>query len=136
MIRIPYSKRRDAEPLKRCIEATALQFAMSEQQVALVMARFLEAIADEVTHGRAVVIPGFGMFTQARYKRNGWHWRPAFYASKAYRDQTRFGTSPDPDGMRQRDLFIRNQSRRDEGKRTFMVLRRFRESIAAQLGPQ
>ncbi len=135
MIRIPYSKRRDAKPLKTCVERTAVEFAMSEQQVAFIMSKFLECVADEVTAGRAVVVPGFGMFTQNRYKRDGvWHWRPAFYPSRAYRDQIKFGTPPDQDGKRQRNLFVRNQSRKDQGKRTFMVLRRFREKIAAQLG--
>ena len=136
MIRIPLLHRKSAVPLKRCIELAANRSGRSEEQVVEVMTLFLEAIADEVTKGRAVSIPGFGMFVQSGVQRfQKVTFRPNFIPSKPFRDQVTFGTRPDPTVRRAANFYSRNHARGggDKGGRAFAVLERIRKAVTAQV---
>lgn len=135
MIRIPLLRRKPAEPLKRCIDMAANRSGHSEEQVVAVMTLFLECIADEVTKGRAVSIPGFGMFVQSGKRRAGRtiH-RPNFIPSKPFRDQVTFGTRPLPEVSKAAITYSRNHARGgDSGARSFAVLQRIRKMVTEKV---
>lgn len=135
MIRIPSLHRESAKPLKRCIELAANRTGHSEEQVVAVMTLFLEALADEVTKGRAVSIPGFGMFVQSGVQRfQKVRYRPNFIPSKPFRDQVTFGTRPLPEVRKAANGYSRNHARGgDSGARTFAVLERIRKAVTSQV---
>lgn len=135
MIKIPNAHLKTAVTLKRVIQDTANRGGYSEDQVVHLMTLFLEGIADEVTKGRAVSIPGFGMFVQSSIQRFGKiSFRPNFIPSKPFRDQIKFGTRPDMDVRRMSTNYSRNHARGgDSGSRAFAVLARLRRAITAQV---
>jgi len=101
----------------------------------VVMTQLLEAIADEVGKGRAVNIPGFGMFAQSGVQRFGIvKFRPNFIPSRAFRQQVMFGTRPLPEIRKASLLYSRNHARGgDSGSRTFVVMDRIRKLVTAQV---
>lgn len=135
MIRIPSLHRKTAESIKRCIEMAANRSGHSEEQVVQVVTLFLESVADEVTKGRAVSVPGFGMFVQSAVSKLGRVWfRPNFIPSKPFRDQIRFATRPDEAVKLQARRYSRNHARGgDSGRRAFAVLQRIRDAVTSQV---
>lgn len=137
MIRLPFLHRHRAVPLKKCIEMTARDSGYSEPEVARIMTYFLESIADEVSKGRAISIPGFGMFVQTciRWNRKTLY-RPGFIPARGFRNQVRLGLRPDAVTTKAKQTYKDNQTGaldKEKGDRTFTVMQRFRDSISAQL---
>lgn len=56
------------DPLKSVLRNTAEKTPLTEHQVAMAMSFFLEELANHVTRGELVRIPGFGMFGVNRAK--------------------------------------------------------------------
>lgn len=135
MIRLPLAHRKSAEPVKRCIEMAANRSGHSEEQVVAIMTLFLECVADEVTKGRAVSIPGFGMFVQSSAFRCGkLSFRPNFIPARPFRDQIKFGTRPVHEVKKAAITYSRNNARGgDSGSRAFAVLKRIRDTVTAQV---
>lgn len=119
----------------RCIEKAAVNSGVSEELTVLVMTHFLESIADEVTKGRAVTIPGFGMFVQVVRRWMGKSlYRPGFLPAVPFRNQVKFGTRPLEDVTLQKRRFCKNHARGgDNGSRTFDVMKTIRDRVTAQL---
>lgn len=137
MVKIPSLKNGRAEPLRRCIEKTAAESGFSQGEVTWIMTFFLTAIADEVTKGRAVSIPGFGLFAQTRLHSfaRGTTWRPWFIPANAFRQQVRLGTRPDEDVRKQTLGYSRNNARgTDPGTRPASALALLRATVSKQLG--
>ncbi len=61
---IPFYRRGDekAEPLRRCIEASARGLPASEFDAAIILAYFFEAFCEKLIDGHRIVIPGLGAF--------------------------------------------------------------------------
>lgn len=137
MIRLPYLHKHRATSLKTCIEKSAIESGFSAAEVVHVMTHFLTALADEVSKGRAVAIPGFGMFVQKRYPRRAHrrYFRPVFLPAKAFKQQAQLGTPPVEVESRAALEYQRNNSRvGDKGERPFAILEKFREFVAQQVG--
>ena len=54
----PYQR----QPIHACIRRAAHESGISEYQVGIVMSWFLQELADQVSHGKIVRIPGFGNY--------------------------------------------------------------------------
>ena len=66
MVRIPFlSKSADRESLARCLDLAAERSGVGADAAVQVMSLFFEAVADELTKGRVVRVPGFGIFVPA-----------------------------------------------------------------------
>lgn len=136
---------RSADPLRRIVQSTAAQTGLSPHHVAVLASRFWEAVADEVSKGRAVTLPGFGaIFPVTRMacargtKTKKTTTVVRFSAARGFREQVRFGAPPSDAGRRSYRKHMQNHalggpdSRCSE--RTFTATRAFRQAIEAQLG--
>lgn len=145
MIRIPYlSKNADRESLQRCLDLAGDRSGVGVDGAVRVISLFLEAIADELTKGRAVRIPGWGIYVPApipeRHRRMSRDMtprcKPVFSASRGLRAQVALGVGPKPENSR---LLARH--RKNHGtesgtstRRVFTAMQAFRDQVAAQLG--
>lgn len=143
---IPYMPNaRSADPLRRVVQHTAAQTGLSPRHVAVLASHFLEAVADEVSKGRAVTLPGFGaLFPVTRSvcargtKTKVSQTVVRFSAARGFREQVRHGAPPNDKGRRRYVRHMRNhalggpESRCSE--RTFVSARAFRGAIESQLG--
>lgn len=143
LIRIPSETRTSKnEPLRRMIELAADRSGIDQYKVAEVMTWWLEQLADEVSKGRAVQIPGFGAFfpvpDKKPVRRDGVRrCRVRFHAAVGFQQQVKLGAPPQ-DGIARRYLTYRkNHSAGDNvsghNSRVFTALAAFRASIAQQL---
>lgn len=137
-----------AEPgrsLQRCLDQAAVETGYDTVAVTLIMSSFLEALADEVSMGRGVLIPGFGRFAPeplpGRYLKtsrdNTPRCRPMFAASRGFRNQVRLGVAAPADvEVKRHYRFEKNHSDRNRGKgqRVWSSQQALREQIHAQLG--
>jgi hypothetical protein len=92
-VKMPFmSKSAKMEPLQRCLTHAAKNMGVNEFFVATLMSHFLEQIAEEVSQGHSVNIPGFGIFYPYAYHPK-WDTAPppfcvpSFAPSAAYRAQ-------------------------------------------------
>jgi len=89
-MRVPFfTKSERAAPLQRCIDHAAGEMGMSEYVVATTMSHFLEKVSEEVSRGRVVRLPGFGVFGPKMSR--GMHgckprYYPAFSAARCWRN--------------------------------------------------
>ncbi|MBK8099594.1 MAG: HU family DNA-binding protein [Planctomycetes bacterium] len=143
MIRIPYlSKAADRESLQRCLDISAERSGVGADGVVRVMTLFLEAVADELTRGRAVRIPGFGVFVPApiperhrRMSRDLTHrCRPVFSPSRGLRAQVALGAGPNPENIRILKRHRSNHANSTGTRRVFSAMQALRQQVAAQLG--
>lgn len=141
MIGIPSLPREKAIPLKRVIEATATELGMSEHNVFLVMTHLFEGIADEVTKGNELRIPGFGMFAPVAVNIRKSpcktpRCRPQFAPTKSFRQQVMFGAPPNASGGKAIKLYEKNHitsPARDSGARVFSTMDKVRREVLAQV---
>jgi len=99
-IKIPFnSKSEQSLPLRRALTYSADQMCMGQYQAAMVLTFFIRGVADEVSWGRVVRIPGLGMF-------GPWRWAspkkglpdiatPRFIPARPFRNQVRHMCPPD-----------------------------------------
>lgn len=143
MIRIPFlSRTADGQPLQRCIDKAASRSGMGADAVVQVMSLFLEAIADELAKGRAVRIPGWGIYVPApipdrhrRMSRNpSARCKPVFSASRGLRAQVAMGLGPRPENARILKRHRSNHANSTGTQRVFTAMQALRQQVAAQLG--
>jgi len=143
MIRIPYlSKAADRASLQRCLDMSAERSGVGADGVVRVMTLFLEAIADELTRGRAVRIPGFGVFVPApipeRHRRASRNptprCKPVFSPCRGLRAQVALGLGPQPENIRILKRHRSNHSDATGTRRVFSAMQALRQQVAAQLG--
>lgn len=143
MICIPYlSRAADRESLRRCLDLAAERSGVGADGVVRVMTLFLEAIADELTRGRAVRIPGFGVFVPApiperdrRASRNlAPRCKPVFSASRGLRAQVALGVGPSAENIRILKRHRSNHSNSTSTRRVFTAMAALRDQVSAQLG--
>ena len=136
---------RSADPLRRIVQQAAARSGLSPQHVAIILSHGLEGIADEVSKGRVVTLPGFGAIfpvtrtTRARGTRTKVTQTVVrFSAARGFREQVRHGAPPSETGRRRYVRHMRNHALGGpEGRcseRTFTAARAFRDAIASQLG--
>ena len=95
-VRIPYLHGQEAEPLQEAIGVAADASGVHPALVAVIVSHVLEEIAEEVSRGTVVRIPGFGMFATKTYPPayNGLGRAiPAFSASRGFRNLTNLQSS-------------------------------------------
>lgn len=143
MIRVPFlSRTADGQPLQRCIDKAAIRSGMGADAVVQVMSLFLEAIADELAKGRAVRIPGWGIYVPApiperhrRMSRNpSARCKPVFSASRGLRAQVAMGLGPRPENARILKRHRSNHANSTGSHRVFTAMEALRQRIAAQVG--
>lgn len=140
-IKIPhFPKAEDARPLESCIEYACARTGVDHYTAVLFMTHFLDQLADEVTRGRTVSIPGFGMFAPYLRKPLGKDnvMVPRFSPSRGFREQVKWGSVPKLDGTRkfknhQKNNAPASQSRRGS-MRVFTAMEAIRQAISAQMG--
>lgn len=138
-VRIPYlNKEEDHAPIRDCVVRAAKSAGIEPALMALSMAHFFEAIADQVSMKRVVRIPGFGCFgPKTRFRRVTSRLLgdlpcayPAFVPSSAFKLEVRMrvrpARTPDTDPMRR--LARNNSYRQTDGTQsldqTFENIRR------------
>lgn len=148
MIRVPFCSRGDKlRALQDVLDATARDTGYSSYEVARLMSFFIENVADEVTRGHVIRLPGFGLFgpwlDQRKWVLARWHpihpvCRPVFVASRGFRQQVRYGSLPDPAAKQAIERARRNHSigsRPDkQHSRVFTAQAAFRAQIERQMG--
>ncbi len=144
LVSIPFLSRSDrGQSLQRCLDRVADRTGMDVALAAMAMSHFLDALADEITRGNCVVIPGFGLFSPqavpARYlktsKNSMPRCRPHFSAARGFRAQVAFGAPPSAVNAKQHRRHELNHGgwHRKAGARVFTAMQAFRDQIAAQL---
>lgn len=142
---IPYYPDGGADPLRRIVQDTAAHTGLSPQHVAVLASYFWEALADEVSKGRSVSIPGLGLFAPVTrsVRARGSDVKVAstvirFSASRGFREQVRFGAPPNETGRRRYNRHLKNHALGGPesrcSQRTFTAAKAFREQVASQLG--
>lgn len=143
MVRIPFlGKAADRESLRMCLDLAAERSGVGADGVVQVMSLFFEAIADELTKGRCVRIPGFGMFVPApipeRHRRASRdltpRCKPVFSPSRGLRAQVALGVGPKPENLRMLKRHRSNHSNATGSQRVFSAMAALRQQVAAQLG--
>ncbi len=143
MIAIPYlSKAADRLSLQRCIDMAAERSGVGVDGVVVVMSLFFECIADELTKGRAVRIPGWGIYVPApipeRHRRASRNLtprcKPSFSPSRGLRAQVALGVGPRPENVRILKRHRSNHANSTGTRRVFSAMAALRQQVAAQLG--
>lgn len=146
LVKIPmFPKAEDAKPLERCIEHASRKTGVDHYTAVLFMTHFLDQVADEVSKGRTVSIPGFGLFA-AVWRRiqlpQGLVERmlPRFSPSRGFRNQVELTCPMDMHGSGTRKFHRHKSNQRTLGgsrsrsDRVFTAMENIRESISKQLG--
>ena len=144
IVRIPFlSRSEDGQALQRCIDHAAERSALDSVAVAQVMSLFLEAIADEVSRGKIVRLPGFGMFAPEaipeRHRKMSRdptpRCKPVFVPSRGFRAQVGAGALTSSTRELRLKRYRKNHSSA-QGRgapRVFMAMEAMRQQIDAQL---
>ncbi len=144
-IKIPFlSKSEDAEPLKRAIESACSKAGLSQYTATIFLTHFLEEVARQVSMGRVVNIPGFGVFgpflDERRSSVGRWgegRSKPVFSAARGFREEIRWSGPHHPDVKKKIIRHRRNHAlgsgESSSGSRVFTAMNAIREDIAAQL---
>ena len=143
--RIPFlSNRSQAQPLRDIIDFVANETGLDDYRVSRVMSFFLEGVADELSMGKTVRLPGFGVFApylddrpQYRSRRPGPVCTPKFSAAKGFRAQVMTSAPANQAGKRDLENHRRSHSVSEENysaRRVFQSMAYFRRDIARQLG--
>lgn len=142
MIRIPSgTKESKNEALSRVVAMSAAKSGYDEYTVAMVFSWCLQQIADEVSKGRAVQLPGFGAFfplpdKRPRYRDHVRRCRVRFHASVGFQQQVKLCAPPQDTIERKWRIYRTNHSAGDRvaghGSRVFTSMDAFRQSISAQ----
>ena len=140
LVKIPFmAAAEDAAPLRQCIATAAREAGMSEHLVAILMSRFFEEISEQVSRGRVVRIPGFGIFgPRAWTPRNAGlpYCFPAFSAARGFREQTKLccpvdGAATEAVSRHRRHHHTSSRPERAHC-RPFTAMRAFRSRVRAE----
>lgn len=145
IIKIPYlSNSEHGAPLQRCVDRAAEESGLDAYGVLVAMSYFLEAVADEVSMGRSVSIPGFGLFAPVpmpeRHRRMSRdpspRSKPVFSPSRGFRQQVRFGAPPNEVEAKRLRQHAKNHADESQNPsaRVFTAMEAVRDQVAAQLG--
>lgn len=135
-------RKQDIEPLQNAIEYVADRCGHSSHEIARIVSWFLEGLADEVTHGRVVRIPGFGMFAPVPKKTSRDahpRCRVVFSPALAFTRQVLYGAPPNLSGARalrnhrKCHGYIDNPPAGRTAERVFTAMEKMRADIDAQL---
>ncbi len=142
-LRIPFAtKREDVQTLKDAICHAADQTGTSEWKVAIIISHFFESVADKVSAGNVVTMPGFGLFSAYLYEREGQPSRvqPRFIAARPFRNQVNVCCPHWLAKNHKIESYRKSHhpsSRPDKShSTTFGAMRAFRQQLEAQVGGQ
>ncbi len=138
------SDRAQAQPLKDILDFAAEETGLDTYRVSRVFAFVLEGIADQLSLGRTVRFPGFGIFApylddrpQYRARRPGPVCIPKFSPAKGFRAQIMLSAPANHAGKEALENHRRNHSvseNRYTSQRVFCSMAYFRREISRQLG--
>jgi nucleoid DNA-binding protein len=143
MVKIPFlGKAADRESLRRCLDLAAERSGVGADGVVQVITLFFEGIADELTKGRVVRVPGWGIYVPApiperhrRMSRNpAARTKPVFSPSRGLRAQVALGVGPRPENVRILKRHRSNHADATGTRRVFTAMAALRQQVAAQLG--
>ena len=143
-IRIPFlSTSEQGRPLRDALEVAASGAGISQHTAAMAMTHLFESIAEQVSDGRIVRIPGFGVFApclderkQYLARRGGAKCFPKFSASKGFRAQVMLSAPEDSAGKKALTVHRSNHRCNEEdltSARVFKSMEAMRAHISAQL---
>lgn len=144
-IRIPHATRQEeVQALKNAIERACVDSGVDEYTATMWLTRFLEAAADELTKGRVLSIPGFGLFVPyvlPPSRRGSATPVPPlctvrFSAARPLRNQVRYGTPNEANNGRYIKHCRNHHPSSDpkkENQRVFTAMKGMRDRISAQL---
>lgn len=139
-----YPDQKSSAPLRRVISIAAARSAVTPQLVALVLSHVLEGVADEVSRGRVVRFPGFGIWAPCLRRVRGPKGEPSvlavtprFSASKGFRLQVRSTCPPNAEGAKRLRRHTINNAPSSRsvlcGARVFTSQQAARDDITRQL---
>ena len=134
LVHIPfYSRAESSAPLRQCISKTAKSLGMSEYTVLLTVNDFLDELANQVSIGKTVRLPGFGIFAP-KFFASSKTCAPRFSASRGFRLQTRFSAPLSAEGGEdlRRHSKRAGDSGRGETQRVFTSREAIRKSLERQ----
>jgi len=146
-IQIPHATTQaEVQSLKDAIERACARTGVDEYTATIWLTHFLEASADELTKGRCVSIPGFGLFSPCVVRPNRVRRIPKdappfcvvrFSASRPLRNQVRYGAPPVDDNNRRHRKHSQNHHPSSdptkEHQRVFTAMQGMRDRISSQL---
>jgi len=129
----------DGKVLERILVNSARSMDMTPHEVALVMAHFLENLADELSKGRVIRLPGFGMFApvavEHRKQSGVMKVYPSFSPAVGLRNQVDVCCPPNKAGVIALTKHRKRHhpaSRKDKvGSRVFTAMKKLRQNINA-----
>jgi nucleoid DNA-binding protein len=133
------SKKKDKEPVLRCINDAARSMGVSGHFMATAMSHFLERLMYEVAEGQLIRIPGFGVFGshlfKSRMKGKPPHCMPSFAASRAFKNAVRETCMPDMNTDKELIYHRRNSNvystNTSDRSRPFTAMDAFRDRVRA-----
>lgn len=145
IIKIPFlGLSEQGAALQRCVDRAVNESGLDAYGVVVALSHLLEAIADEVALGRAVSIPGFGLFAPVpmpeRHRRMSRdpspRSKPVFSPSRGFRQQVRFGAPPNEAEAKRLRQHAKNHAddSQNPSARVFTAMQAVRDQVAAQLG--
>ena len=143
--RIPFlSDHEQARPLRDIIDFTAERTGLDDYRISKVLSYLLEGVADQVSLGKTVRLPGFGVFAPYLDERSAYQARrvgpvciPKFSPARGFRAQVMLSAPANDAGKRDLEAHRRNHSvsvRRYSSRRVFTSMKQFRDDITRQLG--
>lgn len=137
-IRLPYFKHpAESAGINAVIENSARAAGIREDQMAIYMTHFFEALADEVSRGAIVSVPGFGKFAAClvKHPRTTARMRPRFSAHRGFRHQTVLCAPFSTKGNRALKIHEGNHCSDNDRKRSrpFIEMERVRACIRNQM---
>jgi nucleoid DNA-binding protein len=146
MLKVPWMGSK-GDPLRRVLSNAADRACMLEYDAAILFSFIVEELAEEVSAGRSVRIPGFGMFSAhakciGRGPRKGtWISRPRFFPARGFDHQVQEMCPIDSLRKQGNDYYVRNHwtgpitddDRKYAKARTRKAQRAWRAQIESQL---
>jgi len=127
------------QDLGEVIDTAARNAGITDDQMALYMSYFVEALADRVARGGIVTIPGFGKFAACliHHPRTGRKMRPRFAAHAGWRHQVVLCAPVSTRGNAAMEVWGRTHiGNHSPTSRPFKAMEQIRASIRAQMAEE
>lgn len=136
-LRLRGFKSADGQGFKEVIEDAARNAGLSDDQMLLYMSHFIEALADRVSRGSIVTIPGFGKLAACYtfHHKSGRRMRPRFVAHAGLRHQVSLCAPISSKGNHALGAYAGKNSYDNASltSRPFKAMEKIRDDIRAQM---
>lgn len=137
-IKLPNLTREHAAGLEAVIESAAREAGVSDHEMLRISTHFLEALADEMSRGKIITIPGFGKFAAVyikHFRARAGVMRARFSPAAPLMNQVRLCCPITTKGNRALKVHEKNHHNASAAPsaRPFAAFENIRRSIAAQM---